>query len=180
MAIQEIFGPREVFTAVGFDATRRLVLSGRLQPYRFLHFATHGIMDARHPELSGLILSLVDRRGRQQDGYLRLADIYTLKLSADLVVLSSCDSALGKQLESEGMIGLPRGFLEAGARSVIASLWKVDDAATATLMRSLYSRIQRGESPSAALRGAQLEMANDKTFGQPFYWAAFVLEGDYK
>jgi CHAT domain-containing protein len=130
--------------------------------------------------MSGLILSLVDRRGRRQDGYLRLGDIYKLKLSADLVVLSSCDSALGKDLESEGIIGLPRGFLYAGAKSVIASLWKVNDDATATLMSRLYARLKKGETPSSALRGAQLEMEKDEQWSNPYYWAAFVLQGEYR
>jgi CHAT domain-containing protein len=111
---------------------------------------------------------------------LRLGDIYKLKLSADLVVLSSCDSALGKDLDSEGIIGLPRGFLYAGAKSVIASLWKVDDEASARLMASLYERIQRGERPSSALRGAQLEMMQDKEWSKPYYWAGFSLQGDYR
>jgi CHAT domain-containing protein len=145
-----------------------------------IHFATHGIVDTRHPEMSGLILSLVNTRGEHLDGYLRLSDIYNLKLSADLVVLSSCESALGKDLESEGTIGLPRGFLYAGARSVIASLWKVDDEATAILMKALYSRMQQGESPSRALHGAQLDVSREERFADPYFWAGFVLEGDYK
>ncbi len=178
--IQRIFGREEVFVALGLDATRTLALSGRLAPYRILHFATHGIIDTRHPELSGLILSLVDLHGKPQDGYLRLADIYNLRLSADLVVLSSCDSALGKALGAEGTIGLPRGFLHAGARSVIASLWKVDDEATSLLMKGLYTRIQRGESPSTALRGAQLDLSREERFSKPTSWAAFVFEGDYR
>jgi tetratricopeptide (TPR) repeat protein len=101
-------------------------------------------------------------------------------ISADLVVLSSCESALGKDLESEGIIGLPRGFLYAGAKSVIASLWKVDDEATAKLMSNLYARIQRGESLGSALRGAQLDMLHDEQWAKPYYWAAFVLEGEYR
>jgi CHAT domain-containing protein len=130
--------------------------------------------------MSGLILSLIDRMGQKGDGYLRLGDIYKLKLSADLVVLSSCDSALGKELEAEGIIGLPRGFLYAGAKSVIASLWKVNDEATARLMTSLYVRIDRGESPSSALRAAQLEMVHDAQWSKPYYWAAFAIQGDYR
>jgi CHAT domain-containing protein len=130
--------------------------------------------------MSGLILSLLNPKGEHQDGYLRLSDIYNLKLSADLVVLSSCDSALGKDLESEGIIGLPRGFLYAGARSVVASLWKVDDDATAALMKGLYSRMQQGQSPQAALRESQLELAKDARYRQPYYWAGFVMEGDYR
>jgi CHAT domain-containing protein len=172
--------PKTVYVALDFDASRDKVLSEGLLRYRLLHFATHGIVDARHPEMSGLILSLIDRRGKKQDGYLRLGDIYKLKLSADLVVLSSCSSALGKDLESEGIIGLPRGFLYAGAKSVIASLWKVNDAATAKLMSSLYARIRRGETPSSALRGAQLEMLHDQQWSKPYYWAGFVLQGEYR
>jgi CHAT domain-containing protein len=172
--------PKSVYVALDFDASRDKVLSDGLSSYRLLHFATHGIVDARHPEMSGLILSLIDRRGKKQDGYLRLGDIYKLKLSADLVVLSSCSSALGKDLESEGIIGLPRGFLYAGAKSVIASLWKVNDEATAKLMSSLYARIRKGETPSSALRGAQLEMLHDQQWSKPYYWAAFVLQGEYR
>jgi len=169
-----------VHVALDFDASRARVLTNGLAPFRLVHFATHGVVDSRHPEMSGLILSLVDRRGRRQDGYLRLGDIYKLKLSADLVVLSSCDSALGKDLESEGIIGLPRGFLYAGAKSVIASLWKVNDDATATLMSRLYARLKKGETPSSALRGAQLEMEKDEQWSNPYYWAAFVLQGEYR
>jgi len=172
--------PQAVQVALDFDASRAHVLTDGLTRFRLVHFATHGIVDTRQPEMSGLILSLVDRRGRRQDGYLRLGDIYKLKLSADLVVLSSCDSALGKDLEAEGIIGLPRGFLYAGAKSVIASLWKVNDDATAALMSRLYARIKKGESPGLALRGAQLEMLRDEQWSNPYYWAAFVLQGDYK
>jgi CHAT domain-containing protein len=172
--------PQAVQIALDFDASRAHVLSDGLTRFRLVHFATHGMVDARHPEMSGLILSLVDRRGKRQDGYLRLGDIYKLKLSADLVVLSSCDSALGRDLESEGIIGLPRGFLYAGAKSVIASLWKVNDDATATLMSRLYTQIRNGESPSSALRRAQLEMLQDERWANPYYWAAFVLQGDYR
>lgn len=182
-AIRRILDSSDVLVQRGFDATRDSVLQGSLEPYRIIHFATHGIIDAQNPEMSGLILSLRNERGRPQEGYLRLGDIYRLKLSADLVVLSACDSALGKDLVSEGTIGLPRGFLYAGGRSVIASLWKVDDDAAAAFMRDLYARLHKHESPSSALRGAQLEMSQGKygkEWGKPFYWATFVLQGDYK
>jgi CHAT domain-containing protein len=179
-AIQNTLSSPDVDLALGFNASRDFVVQGGIDRYRIVHFATHGIIDASHPEMSRLILSLVNERGQLQDGYLRLGDIYKLKLSADLVVLSACNSALGKDLESEGIIGLPRGFLYAGSRSVIASLWKVDDEAAEEFMRGFYARIQRGESPSSALQGAQLEMAQGNSWPQPFYWAAFVLQGDYK
>jgi len=177
-AILGILGKKNVFFALGFDASRANVLKDGLGSYRLIHFATHGKIDTLNPEMSGLILSLINESGKRQDGYLRLGDIYNLKLSADLVVLSSCDSALGKDLDSEGTIGLPRGFLYAGAKSVIASLWKVNDDATGKLMGGIYARMQRGESPSSALRGAQLEMAMQGA--SPSVWAAFVLQGDYK
>ncbi|HEY6968168.1 MAG TPA: CHAT domain-containing tetratricopeptide repeat protein [Candidatus Angelobacter sp.] len=178
--IRKTFRKEDVLVAEDFRASKEYVLHGVLEHYRFLHFATHGIIDPLHPEMSGLILSLISRSGKHQDGYLRLGDIYKLKLSADLVVLSACKSALGKDLESEGIIGLPRGFLYAGARSVIASLWKVDDEATAAFMKGFYARIQRGESPSSALRLAQIGMVHSTKWSAPFYWAAFVLQGDYK
>lgn len=178
--IREALGAPDVLLELDFDASRSNILSGTLEPYRIVHFATHGIIDARHPEMSGLVLSLVDEKGQPQNGYLRLGDIYNLKLSADLVVLSACNSALGKDLESEGIIGLPRGFLYAGGKSVIASLWKVDDEAGASFMKGFYARIRQGESPSSALRGAQLDMAEGGHWPEPFYWAAFVLQGDYK
>ena len=96
------------------------------------------------------------------------------------MVLSACEAALGQDLSSEGIIGLPRAFLHAGAKSVIASLWKVNDQATAKLMADLYARIERGETPSSALRSAQLDMVNDDQWSKPYYWAAFVLQGDYR
>lgn len=179
-AIEQALDAQDVVLATDFGASRDKILQGMLEHYRFVHFATHGIIDVRRPEMSGLVLSLVNERGQSQNGYLRLGDIYKLRLSADLVVLSACNSALGKELESEGIIGLPRGFLYAGSRSVIASLWKVEDEAAADFMRGFYARIKQGKSPSAALRGTQLEMSRERRWKEPFYWAAFVLQGDYK
>lgn len=178
-SIKKIFG-KEVQLAVGYDANRKSVLDGFLAPYRVVHFATHGIIDTRHPEMSGLVLSLFNKQGRMQDGYLRLGDVYKLKLSADLVVLSSCESALGKELGSEGIIGLPRGFLYAGAKSVISSLWKVDDQASKELMNVFYSELHDRKSPAAALRRAQSALASDPYWSNPYYWAAFILQGEYK
>jgi CHAT domain-containing protein/tetratricopeptide (TPR) repeat protein len=172
--------PSDVYIALDFNASRDYVVKGGLADFRLIHFATHGVVDAHRPEMSGLILSLIDERGRKQDGYLRIGDIYKLSLAADLITLSSCDSALGKDMDSEGIIGLPRAFLYAGAKGVIASLWKVDDEATARMMSALYARIKNGESPGSALRRAQLELAHDERWSKPYYWAAFVLQGDYR
>jgi CHAT domain-containing protein len=170
----------QVFVARRFQASRDNVLNHDLGSYRIVHFATHGVADARHPERSGLVLSLFDTKGRPQDGYLRLSDIYGLKLSADLVVLSSCDSGLGKDLSSEGIIGLPRAFLRAGASSVIATLWKVDDQATAELMTYFYARLRQGKGPASALHESQVRLSQDPRWSHPYYWAAFVLQGDYR
>ncbi len=179
-AIQEVIGRDRTRLFSGFGANRDLILEGVISRDRIIHFATHGFADRRHPEKSGLLLSMFTESGEPRDGYLRLSDIYRLQLSADLVVLSACDSALGKDLGSEGVIGLPRGFLYAGARSVIASMWRVDDDATAVLMRKMYVRIKKGESVAEALRGAQLELMEGGQFADPFYWAAFALEGDFR
>jgi CHAT domain-containing protein len=180
LAIQQIAGPARTRLVMGFDANREAVMDGSIARQRIIHFATHGMMDPRHPEMSGLVLSMFNNKGEYQDGYLRLSDVYNLKLSADLVVLSSCESALGRDLGSEGIMGLPRAFLYAGARSVLVSLWKVDDEATVPLMKIFYSRLQRGEDPGRALRAAQLDMLKNTQWSDPYYWAGFVLEGDYR
>jgi CHAT domain-containing protein len=126
------------------------------------------------------VLSLFDQNGRPQEGFVRLHDIYNLRLSADLVVLSACNTGLGKDVKGEGLIGLTRGFMYAGAGGVAASLWKVDDDATAELMKHFYEGMfQRGLTPAAALREAQLGMWKQKRWHAPYYWAAFVLQGQY-
>jgi CHAT domain-containing protein len=168
--------------AVGFEASREAATSERLGEYRMLHFATHGVIESAHPELSALALSLFDAQGRSQDGFLRLYEIYNLKIRADLVVLSACQTALGKEIRGEGLVGLARGFMHAGAPRVAASLWKVDDRATSELMRLFYAAMlgPQKKSPSAALRAAQLALARDERWQSPYYWAAFVLQGEWR
>ena len=167
--------------AIDFEASLQLATSGRLADYRIVHFATHGLINTTRPELSGLALSLVDREGRTRDGFLRLNTIYNMRLSADVVVLSACQSALGKEVAGEGLVGLTRGFMYAGARRVIASLWQVSDVATAELMKKFYAgMLQRRLAPAAALRQAQLEMSQDPRWAAPYFWAGFVLQGDWK
>jgi CHAT domain-containing protein len=170
------------FEALGFRADRATVTDPEFGQYRFVHFATHGILDSRTPGLSGIVLSLFDQRGRPKDGFLRLWDIYNLHLPADLVVLSACQTALGKEVDGEGLVGLTRGFFYAGAERVIASLWKVDDAATAELMSQLYDGIlHKGLSPAAALRAAQIALWRQNRWrGDPYFWAAFQLQGEWK
>ena len=133
------------------------------------------------PELSGVVLSLFDRKGRPQDGALRLHEIYNLKLNADLVVLSACQTALGKEVRGEGLVGLTRGFMYAGAQRVAATLWRVDDSATAELMSHFYRFMLKDKlSPSAALHAAQLEVMKQKRWQAPYFWAGFVLIGDWR
>jgi CHAT domain-containing protein/tetratricopeptide (TPR) repeat protein len=166
---------------IDFEASKSNVFKSNLEQYRILHFATHGLLNSQHPELSGIVLSLVDKNGSEIDGFLRLQDIYNLKLSADLVVLSACQTALGKDIKGEGLISLTRGFMYAGAKSVVASLWKVDDAATAELMTIFYRKmLVENLRPAAALRAAQAEMMKQTRWKSPYYWAAFIIQGDWR
>lgn len=167
--------------ATDFRASRATVLAPELADYRFVHLATHGFFNSEQPELSGLVFSLLDRSGKPQDGFLRLSDIYNMRLSADVVVLSACQTALGKDIRGEGLVGLTRGFLYAGARRVVASLWQVDDLATAELMRRFYrGMILDGLRPAEALHRAQQQLARDPRWSSPFFWSAFVLQGDWQ
>jgi CHAT domain-containing protein len=171
----------DIDVALDFAANRESAMSATLADYRVIHFATHGIIDNYHPELSGVVLSLFNEKGERQDGFLRLHDIYNLKLPADLVVLSACSTALGKEIVGEGLIGLVRGFMYAGSRRVLASLWKVDDEATSELMTRFYRALfEKGLAPSAALQAAQVELMKTKRWAHPFYWAGFVLQGEWK
>jgi CHAT domain-containing protein len=180
-AIASLVAPGNALKATGFGASRAQVLSRDLSDYRILHFATHGIVDSQRPELSGVVLSLVDDRGQPQDGFLRLHDIYDLDLKADLVVLSACGTALGREIKGDGLVGLTRGFMHAGAPRIVASLWEVRDRATAELMTRFYRGVLReGVTPAAALRQAQISMWKDPRWSAPFYWAAFVLQGEWR
>ncbi len=166
---------------IDFDASRATAMSPELAQYRIVHFATHGVFDNENPGLSGVVLSMYDEQGRARDGFLRLHDIYGLQLPAELIVLSACNTALGKQVKGEGLMGMVRGFLYAGARRVVASLWKVDDEATAELMKHFYiEMLKQNRSPAAALRQAQLAMWQQNRWRPPFYWAAFGLQGEWQ
>ncbi|HVS00086.1 MAG TPA: CHAT domain-containing protein, partial [Thermoanaerobaculia bacterium] len=171
----------QVRTVLALDATRESVLAGDFRTYRVLHFATHGVADTRNPELSGLVLSLVDAAGRPREGFLGLSDIYELDLDAGLVVLSGCRTALGKEVRGEGLMGITRGFLYAGVPRVVASLWKVEDRTTAELMGRFYQAMWRqGLSPAAALRAAQRSLRQEPRYRSPYSWAGFVLQGDWR
>lgn len=165
----------------GFAATREWVLAGGLAGARVVHLATHGVFNADHPELSGLVFSTVDRRGRPTPGFLRTDAIFNLKVDADLVVLSACETALGRVLRGEGLTGMTRAWMYAGAPRVVASLWRVDDAATAALMRHFYQALIRDRRPAAAaLAEARRAVARMPAWRDPYYWAGFVLQGDWR
>ncbi|MEG3844373.1 CHAT domain-containing protein, partial [Microcoleus sp. herbarium14] len=164
-----------------FDASLTTATDGSLANYQIVHFATHGIANTENPELSGILMSMVDTQGKIVNGFLRLRDIFNLKLSANLVVLSACQSGIGQKVKGEGIVGLTRGFMYAGAQRVAVSLWYVDDEGTAVLMQKFYQKmLQQKLAPAAALRAAQMEMMESKEWKSPYYWAAFTLQGEWK
>lgn len=168
------------FEALGFEANRSIVTGGELKGYRVVHFATHGVLNEKHPELSGLVLSLVDGNGQRQDGFLRGYEICRLGLQAELVVLSACQTGLGENVRGEGLVGLTRSFMYAGAPRLVVSLWNVNDRSTAELMRRFYRGMYAHDlTPAAALRCTQISMMNDPRWNDPYHWAPFVFQGEW-
>ena len=162
-----------VLKATGFDATREVVTGGALAGFSILHFNGHGRPD-------GLLLTRFDRRGRPRPGWLTAEQVRDLEFDADLVVLSACQTALGREVRGEGLVGLSHSFLAAGASSVLASLWSVDDQATAALMDRFYRELLvHGRPPAEALRLAQLSLRSEPRWRSPYYWGGFVLQGDW-
>ncbi|MEO7505916.1 MAG: CHAT domain-containing tetratricopeptide repeat protein, partial [Pyrinomonadaceae bacterium] len=179
--ISKLATGRDLLLASKFSASREQLLRTDLTQFAILHIATHGFLDPKRPENSGLVLSTVDREGKPQNGFVGLQDIYGLNAPVDLVVLSACQTGLGKDVRGEGLIGLTRGFMYAGASTVVASLWKVDDEVTAELMKQFYiNMLQKGMTPAAALRGAQNSIRQRPEWSAPYYWAAFTLQGEYR
>jgi CHAT domain-containing protein len=181
LAILSLVPASERFEAMDFAADRAAATAPALGDYRYVHFATHGFFNSRHPELSGLVMSLVDPQGRPRDGFLSARDVFGLDLSAEVVVLSACRTALGKEVQGEGLVGITRGFLHAGSRRVVASLWRVDDVATAELMKRFYAAMLRAprSSPAAALRSAQVALSKTDRWRDPYYWAGFLIQGEW-
>ncbi len=158
-----------------------MATSGELSKYRYVHFATHGYLDTTRAGLSAIVLSLFDENGKQQDGFLRTHDIYNLKLPAELVVLSACETGLGKDVRVKVLKDLTRGFMYAGARRVVVSLWSVNDKATAALMQRLYSghAAKWQNAGRGFARGADRDAAHGQ-WQAPYYWAPFVMQGEWK
>ena len=177
-AVASLLPKGESTVLLGFEASKQALTSGRFQDYQIVHISTHNVLDTTNPALSGLVLSLVNQDGSARDGLLSLEDVHELRLNADLVVLSACETALGKSEQGEGLMSLTRSFLHAGAARVLATLWRVDDEATAQLLRHFYRGLwHAGLSPAAALRQAQLAVRREPRWNSPFYWASFVLQG---
>jgi len=162
----------------GSGADKTLVLSGTLNKMRYLHFACHGLFMERRPELSALVLATRGGQGSAIDGMLYLHEIEGLHLEAELVVLSACETALGREVRGEGLVGLPHSFFKAGCSGVLVSLWPVHDAATTELMTHFYKALyERGASPPEALRQAQAVLRESEKWHAPYYWAGFIYQG---
>lgn len=172
----------ERMSALDFDVSYNLVTSPQLSQYRYILFSTHACFDEDHPELSGIALSHIDRQGNPVDRpFLRIGDLFNLNLPAELVVLSACETGVGKEVKGEGIVGMTRGLMYAGAARVVTSLWRVNDESTSLLMKDFYRKVlKQGQSPTAALRAAQLEMWKQDKWKNPRSWAAFTLQGEWR
>ncbi|MDY7091634.1 MAG: CHAT domain-containing protein [Acidobacteriota bacterium] len=180
-AIRPLFNPDRSRFLLSTDADRAAFEDPLLEQFAILHLATHGFLDPVNPELSGLALAMVDEDGQPEDGLIRAHELYSRRFSAELVVLSACQTGLGREVRGEGVVGLPRGFLYSGVPRVVMSLWNVADSSTAELMESFYHELEKGFSASAALRRAQLAMlrSDNEAHRQPYHWAPFVFLGDW-
>lgn len=162
------------------DASEENLGTRDISKYRIIHVATHGLLNTERPQFTGVVLSLVGNKTR--DGFVRTDEVFNLRLGSPLVMLSACETGLGKEKRGEGVMGLTRAFMYAGAPTVGVSLWSVGDKSTADLMTDFYQRLlntSAATTSSGALRGAQLAMISGKKYSAPFYWAPFVLVGDW-
>lgn len=163
------------------EETKESIVKQNLNGYRYVHFATHGIVDEINPEFSGVVMNLI-QKDPNEDGFLQASEIFNLKMNADLVTLSACETGLGKVIKGEGMVGLTRSFLYAGTKSVVVSLWTVADESTAKLMINFYRYLSKGVPKDEALRRARIDLMSlkdgeDYLYHDPFYWGPFVLNG---
>ena len=180
-AILKLVPDESSLSAFRFDANYEWATSKNLNQYQILHFATHGFANPDQPELSGIVLSLVNKDNESIPGYLRLADLFEQDYPAELIVLSACETGLGKNVNGEGVVGLTRGLMYAGGARVALSLWKVDDKGTSVLMQEFYKQmLQENLTPSEALRAAQRKLWANPDWRNPHYWAAFTFQGEWK
>jgi CHAT domain-containing protein len=175
--IADLYKSADVAVYLRDEATEENVKnSAAVGGSRRIHFATHGAISDERPQYSGLMLTLSE--SGKEDGLLQVYEIFNLKLNAELVVLSACETGLGKELRGEGVLGLARAFMYAGATSIVASLWRVADRSTADLMIGFYRELDRGAHKAEALRRAKLELIRGGRYGHPYYWASFILIGE--
>ncbi len=177
--ISDIFSTSNV-TYLREDAKESAVKQN-IKGYKYIHFATHGILDERNPEFSGVVMNLI-QPDKPEDGFLQSSEIFDLELDSDLVVLSACETGLGKVIKGEGMVGLTRAFIFAGTPSIVVSLWTVADESTSRLMIYFYKYLNEGNPKDEALRKARLELMNEAEddellYSDPFYWGPFILNG---
>jgi CHAT domain-containing protein len=177
-ALRTLFGAPASRVFLGAEARERNLKTEDISAYRFVHFATHGYFDEAQPARSGLVLA--QQAGDTDDGILQAREIFRLRLNADVVTLSACQSGLGKLLAGEGVMGLSRAFFYAGAQSLVVSLWNVNDAATAELMKVFYTHLKAGVARDEAMRRAKLALAKgpNRAWRHPYFWAPFVFLGD--
>lgn len=178
MEISKLFPEERKEVLLGEDASEYKIKQIGLDDYACIHFAGHSYLDPYFPTKSAIILSS-DETFHAEDGILQIYEIYNFRLNAELVVLSACQTGLGELVETEGAIGLPRVFLYSGARSVVLSLWKIEDKSTARFMEYFYKNLSKGSNKSEALRLAKMKMINSK-LSHPYYWGAFILSGDHQ
>ena len=180
-SIVDILGRSSADNYSGFAANREQLLNANAADYKILHFATHGLIDEQRPELSGIVLSRFNETGQKLDEFVRLNDIYGMNLNSDLVVLSACETGIGKEVRGEGLQSLNNAFLQVGAKTVMSSLWKVEDNATLELMKNFYQALANERiTPSKALQQAQIKMWQSGRYKSPFYWAAFTVQGNFR
>ena len=173
--IEAAFKPSRTDTFQRQEATEDRLKAEPLTDYRIIHFATHGLIDDKKPARSSIILALDQNPG--EDGFLQMREIFNLRMNADLVTLSACQTGLGQFIRGEGIEGLSRAFFYAGASSVLMSLWAVNDEATYQLMERFYRHLMGSETPAIALRRAKLEMIGSGVLSHPYYWAGFIVNG---
>ena len=180
-AILTLIPPATSLQAMSFDANYDWATSSALNQFRILHFATHGFVNQEQPELSGIVLSLIDKKGNPISGHLRLGDLFNQDYPAELIVLSACETGLGKNVNGEGLVGLTRGLMYAGAARVMVSLWQINDKGTSTLMQEFYKEmLQQGKTPPEALRAAQRKLWENPEWRSPYYWAGFTVQGEWR
>ncbi|KAB8320038.1 CHAT domain-containing protein, partial [Tolypothrix campylonemoides VB511288] len=180
-AILTLIPPATSLQAMSFDANYDWATSRALNQFRILHFATHGFVNQDQPELSGIVLSLVDKKGKPITGHLRLGDLFNQDYPAELIVLSACETGLGKNVNGEGLVGLTRGLMYAGAARVMVSLWQINDKGTSVLMQEFYKEmLQQGKNPAQALRAAQRKLWENPEWRSPYYWAGFTVQGEWR